>query len=257
MSTLYYTGKSGTLYNGDNKEVIKDFSRNFVDLLLTDPPYNIADSGKLTKVGNNISSNKDAWGDSFKDKWKSIEEYSEWLTSEMTAFSPLLKPSASVILFLDRKYTGYFVYLIEKNIGWKFRNKIYFEKINPLPHFRKNNYRSTIEEAVWFTVDKGSNYLFNFGEQKEMKQLFRGTIGSGKKTGHPTEKYRWMIDPLMLRHSAEGDTIIDPFAGSGTVLESAEIYGRKWIGIEKSDVFCSMIKKRMERIPSALPYYER
>ena len=119
---------------------------------------------------------------------------------------------------------------------------MYFEKTNPLPHFRKNNYRSTIEETVWFTLHK--EYIFNFLEQKDMKQIFKGAIGR-KHSKHPTEKYDWMIEPIIKRHSNENDIILDPFAGSGAILFNANKYNRKWIGIELKEEYCEMFVNRL------------
>lgn len=248
---IYYKSNHGTLYNGDSEVVAKELPDGFVDLLLTDPPYNIASDLKVTKKGNAFVSTQEAWGTSFQDKWDSTDQYQKWLVGKLEALRHTLKKTASVILFLDRKYSGYTVYLLEKKFGWHYRNKIYFEKLNPIPHMRKTNYRSVIEEAVWFTVSDEGSYHFNFTDQNEMKQIFRGYLGR-KKTKHPTEKYRWMIDPLILRHSFDGDVVLDPFAGSGTVLKSAEYYNRKWIGIKKELDFCKIIKQRMESIPISM-----
>jgi len=54
-----------------------------------------------------------------------------------------------------------------------------------------------------------------------MKNVFFGNIGK-KQTEHPTEKYEWMINPLIIRHSNEGDFIGDFFLGSGTTCICAK-----------------------------------
>jgi DNA modification methylase len=99
---------------------------------------------------------------------------------------------------------------------------------------RKNNYRSAFEEAAWFVKGEPPGKYFNFLGDKRMKNVFWGRIGSvgGKKTEHPTEKYRWMADPVIERHSHPGNIVLDPFCGSGTFLEASAEFGRKYIGIE-------------------------
>jgi len=240
----YFETDSGILYYGDCSKITANFSYESINLVLTDPPYNIADSNKLTKVGNKIKTNKEAWGTKFQDKWGSVEEYFDWLINIISVFRKILKETGSLILFLDRKYTGHAVYLIERRIGLKFKNKIYFEKHNPLPCYRKNNYRSCMEEAIWFTKSFGRKYNINFVSQKEMKQIFKGNIG-GKFSKHPTEKYKWMIEPLVIRHSEKNDIILDCFFGSGTTSVVAELLGRRWIGIEISQEYCEMAKQRI------------
>ena len=217
---------------GDCEKLIKAIPSESIDLVLTDPPYNIAKDNKLTKVGDKIITNKQAWGNEFKDNWNNVNEYLEiFLFPKIKECKRILKKTGSLIMFLDRKYTGYFIYQIEKEFDFVFKNKIYFEKVNPLPAIRKINYRSTMEEAIWFS-NKNEKYTFNFLNQFEMKQIFRGSIGGNKKTKHPTEKYSWMIDPLILRHSNRFDTVLDLFSGSGAISYSAIKYQREVIAFE-------------------------
>ena len=250
----YFETDNGILYCGDCLDIMKSIPKGVIDIVLTDPPYNIAESGKLTKSGNAIKTTNEAWGSDFKDSWNTMEEYLEWLMDGVNLINNTLKDSGSFIAFLDRAYTGLFVYEIEKRMKWKFRNKIYFEKHNPVPNFRKKNYRSCIEEAIWFTKSHNGNYYLNFISQEEMKQVFKGSIGK-KVTSHPTEKYEWMIVPLVERHSKTCDLILDPFAGSGTVLNVAEKLNRYWIGVEKKAEYCETIVKRLKFTSKMRPLF--
>ena len=148
-----------------------------------------------------------------------------------------------MILFLDRKYTSLIAHYLERDFDLNFKNKIYFKKKNPVPSIRKNNYRSTIEECLWFT--KGKQYTFNFGAQSDMLQVYEGTIGK-KKTQHPTEKYTWMVEPLIRNHTKPGDVVLDAFAGSATTLVVARQHDRQAIGFEKSPAMYAMAKARIE-----------
>ncbi|WP_314973253.1 site-specific DNA-methyltransferase [Comamonas testosteroni] len=216
---------------------------DFVDLVLTDPPYGIADATKLTKQGSQIVSTQEAWGTEFQDSWDTVEDYYEWIKKFIAEFVRVLKDNGSLILFLDRKYTGLIIRSVEKDFGLNFKNKIYFRKKNPVPSIRKNNYRSTVEEAVWFA--KGKQYTFNFGPQADMVQFYEGPIGR-KKTAHPTEKYRWMIEPLIRNHTKPGQVVLDAFAGSATTLVVAKQHDRHAIGFESDSRFYEMAKARIE-----------
>ncbi|PRF67833.1 hypothetical protein C6Q09_19350 [Burkholderia multivorans] len=231
------------LTNQDSLIGMKNIPDACIDLVLTDPPYGIANKAKLTKVGNKIVSTTEAWGNDFQDEWADVVSYWKWFKPYIAEFNRVMKEGSSMILFLDRKYTGLITYLIEKEFALNFKNKIYFEKSNPLPGIRKNNYRSSIEEAIWFT--KGKQYTFNFGEQAEMTQVYKGAIGK-KKTKHPTEKYGYMIEPLIKNHSNPGDLVLDAFAGSGSTIVHALKHDRRAIGFEKNPEFFAMAKARCE-----------
>lgn len=169
-----------TLQNNCSLAGMQQLAANSVDLVLTDPPYGIADKGKLTKVGNKFVSNADAWGKDFQDAWPNIDAYYDWFKPFVAEMVRVTKDTGSIILFLDRKYTGLIAHYLERDFGLHFKNKIYFHKNNPLPHLRKNNYRSGIEEAIWFT--KGKKYDFNFGPQPEMVQVYKGNIGRHRRS---------------------------------------------------------------------------
>lgn len=240
---LLETQTKSYIKNMDSLLGMKNITNNYVDLVLTDPPYGIANNSKLTKVGNKIVSTNEAWGNDFKDEWKNIDEYYEWLKPFISEYIRVLKDEGSMILFLDRKYTGLITHYIERDFSLNFKNKIYFHKSNPLPSIRKNNYRSSIEEAIWFT--KSKQYQFNFGIQSEMTQVYKGAAGHGKNTKHPTEKYSWMIEPLIKNHSKEGDVILDSFSGSGSIVYQALKANRKAIGFEKNKDFYEMSKNHI------------
>lgn len=206
-----------------------------IDLVLTDPPYGIASKDKITKVGNKFVSTQKAWGNAFNDSWNTPEEYYLWLKPFISEMVRCLKDTGSIILFLDRKPSG-LIEKIEKDFGLIYKNKFVFVKTNPLPSTPKRNCRSGFEEAVWFT--KSTDYTFNCDNQDEMTQIFSGGIGGKNKDRfHPCHKYKWMIEPLVKRHSNEGDTILDPFAGGANILKAAKKMGRKSIGFEKNEGF--------------------
>lgn len=63
---------------------------------------------------------------------------------------------------------------------------------------------------------------------------------------HPCQMPEALLERVILACSNEGDTVLDPFAGSGTTLVVAERLGRKAIGIEKSAKYCDGIRERLE-----------
>lgn len=222
---------------GDCLEIIYKLPPKCVDLILTDPPYNIASNSKLTKVGDKITTTEEAWGGFFQDKF---DEgcYLGFMESLAKCYDYVLKENGSIITFFDRSKPYYLQPFYDK---FHFRNMICFIKTNPVPHFRKNNYRSTFEQCAWFSREK---YKINFIDQSSMKNVFYGSIGR-KETVHPTEKYKWMIEPLIERHSNEGDLILDPMCGSGTTGVIAKSMNRNFIMIDNDEKSIEISLKRI------------
>ena len=69
---------------------------------------------------------------------------------------------------------------------------------------------------------------------------------STEKLGYPTQKPVALLDRIIKASSPEGSTVLDPFCGSGTSLESATKLGRSWIGIDASDAAISVVRNRLK-----------
>lgn len=66
-----------------------------------------------------------------------------------------------------------------------------------------------------------------------------------ERTGYPTQKPDALLERVVLSFSNEGDTVLDPYCGSGTTLAVAEKHGRKWIGMDASDVAIETSLRRL------------
>lgn len=86
----------------------------------------------------------------------------------------------------------------------------------------------------------------SFGEYQ--KFFFVGKVRDGKKTGnsHPTKKPIELMNTLNQLVSKKGDTVLDPFMGSGSTGVSANKLNRKFIGFEKEEQYYNISKKRLE-----------
>lgn len=100
---------------------------------------------------------------------------------------------------------------------------------------------------------KDSNMAENFevineGKRNPKTILEYSIIQSGKEyVGHPTQKPIELLKYLLTASSNEGDVILDPFAGSFSTLVACQQLNRKGIGIELSEEYCEMGRKRLQQ----------
>lgn len=262
-----------------------------IDLVLTDPPFNIAEQGKVTKSHGKISSNKSAWGGEFQDKF-TRREYFSFIKNLCRQSFAVLRDGGSLFCFIDKKFAGLFIAIAESN-GFLYKNMVEFIKVNSVPKIRATNFGSASEIGVWLIkpntgrTPKGNKVsatkprIFNnIPAQKGTRyengdldvkgyhnacssNVFFGNIGS-KRTGHPCEKYSWELEPIIKALSdpvsqSKGG-VLDLFAGGFNTGLVCQELGRNYIGFEKDKYFwqtgCDLlehiINKPGEKIPKDL-----
>jgi DNA modification methylase len=215
------------LIQGDCLEAMQQIPDKFVDLCLTDPPYNIAKDNNFSTMG------------------RAGIDFGEWdkgfdLFSYIDQVSRILKKDGSFVVFNDWKNLGAIAEYAEKQ-GFDTKDMIRLEKSNPMPRNRDRRYITDYECAIWF-VKKGAKWTFNRQDSKYQRPKFVACIESGL---HPTQKNLGLMQELVKIHSNEEDMVIDPFMGSGTTGLACKILNRKFIGIEKESNYFEIAKRRI------------
>lgn len=241
---------------GDSFAVMDKLPRRFVDLLIVDPPYNLA---------------KDYNGNKFNRK--SQEDYREYTISWLEKVVPLLKETASIYVCCDWKSS-----LIIGDVLHNFfrvQNRITWQREKG--RGAKTNWKNGMED-VWFAT-MGNNYTFNLDSVKIRKKViapykvegkpkdweetesgnYRNTCPSNfwddisipywsmpENTAHPTQKPEKLIAKMILASSNEGDVIFDPFAGSGTTAVTAKKLKRNFVVVEQNELYGAWAQKRLE-----------
>ena len=241
---------------GDCREVLKEVPSESVKLVVTSPPYNI---GKpYGKYKDKVALND--WEDLINDVTKEVHRI---LTPDGSFFlnlSPV--PFGNDKEILPLPFIGY---QIMKNNGFYLRNMITWT-FNNMQNC-VNRLSGRYENILWGVKDI-NNYVFNLDEiripyiTKNDKRLEGGkgrnptdvwyfdrvNNMTKKKLNltHPTVYPLEMIMRILKMSSNPGDTILDPFVGSGTSLVAAKILGRNGIGIELDKNFAKEIQMRLD-----------
>ena len=208
---------------GNAYEEIKKLPDRSIDLIVTDPPYEI--EGRKSKPKGEISKSLH----SVIQELESSNAVGGIDTAILDDFMRVMK-TVNIYIWCNRKqimtYLDYFV----KQHHCHYEILVWI-KTNPIPtcgmnylndkeyclYFRKNTRLHTVYERAhtyWITPTN-----------KKDKRLYQ----------HPTVKPLDMIEDLILNSSEEGDTVLDPFAGSGTTGEAAIKNNRNFIGFEMND----------------------
>ena len=238
QDNIYFKTENGVLYNGDCLEIMQKIADCdiLVDLVLTDPPYNISRKNNFKTMGRS--------GIDFGEWDKDFDLFS-WIDKSVN----LLNRDGSLLFFNDWKNIGEMAKYAETK-GMAIKDLIRWEKTNPMPRNIERRYVTDFELCAWL-VKKRSKWIFNrqHGSYEEPK-VVSGKVAGKEKTEHKTQKPLKVIERLLKIHTNKNSIVIDPFVGSGTTAVAAERTGRKWIGIEISEKYCEIAKQRLLEITS-------
>ena len=224
------------LKHQEGLQFLSDIPDGSVDLILTDPPYEISrPTGFINSKGKKTI-----------ERFKMSYEFGDWderstnLASFVSEFYRVLRPSGTMIMFYDLWKLTNLADIMEKS---KFKQLRFLEwvKTNPVPINSKLNYLTNSREIALSGV-KRSKPTFN---SQYDNGIYRYPIYHGKDRFHPTQKSLPLFEALITKHSNEGDLVLDCFAGSATTAIAAHRTGRKFIGCEMDEEY---YKKSIERI---------
>ena len=232
----------------DAYEFLQEIPNDSIDLILTDPPYEISKpSGfidSLTKPDGSPQSERTL------RRFGISLDFGEWDKNEINLLPyiqemyRILRPSGTMIMFYDLWKITLLKNMMEDS---KFKQIRFIEwiKTNPVPINSKINYLTNSREIALTAVKKSKP---KFNSQYD-NGIYRYPIYHGKDRFHPTQKSLKLFEDLIQKHSDENDTVLDCFLGSATTAVAALNTKRNFIGCEIDEDYYI---KSMERIQRCL-----
>lgn len=260
------------IYQGDSLELLRQLPDNYVDLVITSPPYStlkvyIDNPGVLA------------------------DDYVNWFIPYCIEIERVIKPTGSFILNINDKVENGFrhpyvfdlISRLHKETGLKMFERLFWNKMKGLPN--RSRFGDRVEWIFWFV--KSKDFYFNIDEMrteyskksiKRMKNPLKKRFARTKENQESSEYKEWKPNPrgalpttlvnisseskrISDNHVAvypvnlvkyfiggstkEGDVVLDPFMGTGTTGVAAKTMGRNYIGFEIQSDYVSFAEARI------------
>ncbi len=241
----------------DAIEGMKKIKKESVDMIFSDPPYFLSNDGYSVSGGKRVSVNKGEW-----DKSGTFKENYNFHKSWITQAKRVLKPNGTI--WISGTYHSiYQCGFILQELGFEIINDISWFKPNAAPNIGCRCFTASHETIIWAKKSKKSKHIFNYldlkngnyhekdpikKENKQMRSVWSisTTPTSEKKCGrHPTQKPISLLERIVISSTNEGNTVLDPFLGSGTTAVVCAKNNRKFIGFDKDDNYIKLANKRL------------
>ncbi len=264
------------IYFGDNLPILRELPAGSIPFVYTDPPFNTGKTQQRTALR---TVRDEAGGDRIgyqgnryrsirlgsKDFADSFDDYLAFLEPRLVELHRILTPDGSLFLHLDYREIHYIKVLLDSIFGREsFINEIIWAYDYGARSKRK--WSAKHDNILWYAKDP-DKYIFNLDAMDRIPYMAPGLVGPEKaargktptdvwwhtivptngreKTGYPTQKPLGIIRRLVRVHSRPGDTLLDCFAGSGTLGACALEEGRKFILIDNNTQAIEIMTRRL------------
>lgn len=219
-------------------ELLAELEDKSVDLVLIDPPYDIS---RPTNFQTGEETGRDT------DRFRISMEFGEWdknftgLEIVVQECFRVLKDSGTMICFYDLwKIETLKSYL--EAAGFVQIRFIEWVKTNPVPINSKINYLTNSREVAVLGVKKSKPTFHSEYDNG----IYQYPICQDKGRFHPTQKPLALMTDLIMKHSNEGDIVLDCFAGSCTTGVAAALNDRQFIGCELEQEYYDKAVQRLK-----------
>ena len=243
------------IINGDSLRELKKIPDKSFDLIFAGPPYNMQIGETLRRPdASKVKGVNDKW-----DQFESFKHYDDFCKSWLIECKRILKDDGSIWVIGSYHNIFRLGYHLQ-NLNYWLLNDVIWRKNNPMPNFRGTRFTNAHETLIWASKNKKSKYTFNYQSLKclnddlQMRSDWTFPICNGKerlkkngKKVHSTQKPEALLHRIILATTNKGDSIFDPFLGTGTTAVVAKKLGRNFYGVEKEKKYFKAASDRIEK----------
>ncbi|MBY0523736.1 MAG: site-specific DNA-methyltransferase [Gemmataceae bacterium] len=260
------------ILTGDCVKLLAELPEGTIDLAFADPPFNIGYEY-----------------DVYDDR-RAKRDYLEWSDKWLAAVQRVLKPTGSFFVAIGDEYVAelkvrldalgltmrnwiVWHYTFGVNCTKKFNRShahILYYVVDPkrctfnvdgirVPSARQTTYadrranpRGKLPDDTWVLRPQEDDRFF--GPQDDTWYVPRVCGTFKERTGHPCQMPEALLERIIRVGSDPGDSVLDPFAGSGTTLAVAKRLGRRYLGIEWSEQYAEHVRQRVDGVTPELAF---
>lgn len=240
-----------SVIQGDCVEVLRTIPDDSVDVTFADPPFNLA-----KKYGK-------------YDDRKTLNEYLDWSRAWITELVRVTKPTGSIFIHNIPKWLTFYASFLNEQAD--FRHWIAWDAMGaPLGKGLLPNHYGILYYAKNIRLNKFYELRYphhrcrkcqtlhkDYGGKKASLHPFGPLVSdvwtdlhrirhNKRRNAHPCQLPIPLLERLLLMTTDEGDTVLDPFAGTGTSLVAAKHLGRQYIGIELDEAYVKIANRNLE-----------